>query len=306
MSSKKIIAKTILSAVFYIIFAFFSCNNIKMGNISSIVPLVHINEANASETAVPSTIKSIDILYEININSKIDVTEKIAFDGNVTGELEYKISKYYKSDNNELDYLDTNYIIKDIKVYQGESEKIQYKTEEDNKEIKLFIDISNLKENQKYITLKYTIENAIKKVEKKDNENVRNNVELLGNLILLGGGEINNIKSLTAKVESKYADIGSVECYAGDLNAGQRLCLSEFDKNEARFYSTGLLGEGNGFLASFKMKKGGSIEAPGKVGGFLNQVINFLRVNAVAIILTIVVVILFIYIWKKVFYIKKI
>jgi hypothetical protein len=300
-----------------------------------LIPLVHIHAVHAQNVPVPVVVKSIDAVYEIGIDAVITVTEKISFSqdnvgidsrlrgndtggsGNDTGgsgEYVRTIPKRISNDKCQITNIkcqgsghNVSYGVRDVKVYGEGSVEIRSKISENNNNVEVGFDISNLPKDKNFVTLKYKIERAIAEVEKKDNLNVRNNIEMLGSLLVLGGGTDEfQVKSVTVKIKSPDAVFATVECYAGNIENEQRMCLSEFDKNEGRVYSTGFLGEGKGMLVSFKMMKGGEVKAPGKGAQFFGGTWDYVRVNWMALAMGTAGLLLIVYVLRKVFYVRRI
>lgn len=269
-----------------------------------LVPMVLIKNVSAeNEVSVP-VVRSIDVVYEINLDSKISVSEKITFENGQMGEFIRIIPKTveFKNDGKEEKI---SYSLKNIVVSDASSAEVKNKIREDNDGVKITIALSDLTSEKRILNIKYEIDRSINIIGKKDESNERNNIELLGNLGVLSGGEEYTVKSVTAEIKSPYVVIGTMECFAGDIQNEQRMCFTEYDKNGGKSSSTNFLGQGKGFLISFKMMKGGDVKTPAKGAVLIGRIWDYLRVNVKEIALYVLVILVLIYIVRKLFYVYR-
>ncbi len=275
------------------------------------VPLVHLHIVKAENVTNVPVVQSLDVVYDIGLNSKISTTETIIFENNFKGQYIRRIPKkvvYTKTEERSYKKEVTgSYSVKGIEVFMGNTKQMEYKLKEDNDQVEVAVEVKDLPSEDRRIILKYEIDRAITEVEKKDEQNTRNNIELLGRIgVLSSGKEEYLIKSITAQIISPYAEIGTMECFAGDIENEQRMCLTEYKKDSGKSLSTNYLGEGKGFVISFKMMKGGDIKTPGKTSSYFAGILDFLRVNAKIIIICGAGLLLLIYFAGKIFYIRRI
>ncbi len=96
-------------------------------------------------------------------------------------------------------------------------------------------------------------------------------------------------------INSPFSDVADVSCYAGDVLSKQRMCLSEYDKNKARIYSTGEMGNGREFVYQFGARKNNTLEYPGKRDRFFGWIRN--NIEVISIFATVVTLGLVTLIW---------
>lgn len=258
----------------------------------------------SAEQINPVEIRSLDITYEVGIGSEIFVTEKIVPEEGQTGEYVRTIPKKLSAKVNPKKE-DVNYAIYDIKAFAKDSKTLEYKVKEDNESVKILVNLSDIPKGTEYITIKYKIERAIGKILKDDDISFRNNIELFAYIYVLGESD-HRYKSLSAKIVSSHAELVNMECYAGDVGFGQRMCLTEFDKNAGKSSSTSLMGEGKEFLIAFKFLQGGDVKTPNTIVSVLSQTLDYLRINWLFILIFILLIFIIFKIVRKTLYIEKV
>lgn len=275
------------------------------------VPLVQSSFTKAQNFTVPPIAKSDNVNYEIDVNSDINVTEVISFNQASTGEFTRVIPKYLnnvpvpENMKSDREHSKINVGISDLKLTASGIDNFKYDETETSNDINVTFDVSELTPSKREVTLTYKMKRAINEITNQDSQATRNNIELFG-LLLPFSNAGSTVDSVIVKVTSSYATFGGVECYGGNIQSGQRRCLSEFDKNEARAYSTASVGSGEGFLVSFTIFKGGSVKTAGGVSRFFSTVLDYLRVNWLRVLIILVVVAIILYLVKKIFYIKRV
>lgn len=83
-----------------------------------------------------------------------------------------------------------------------------------------------------------------------------------------------DIASASAEVESAYAEITKVECFAGQAGSTDEFCSSDFNKSGAAFNSTQTLGQGKDFTIVIGLAKQSRLEFPGKLEEILQTLID--------------------------------
>ena len=73
-----------------------------------------------------------------------------------------------------------------------------------------------------------------------------------------------DIASASALVDSPYAEITRVECFAGQAGSDEKFCGSDFDDSTAAFNSTQRLGEGRDFTVVIGLNNQNQLVFPGK------------------------------------------
>jgi hypothetical protein len=106
-------------------------------------------------------------------------------------------------------------------------------------------------------------------------------------------------------LKSQLALVTEANCWAGNLDIGQKFCLREFEGSYARFFSTWPLGEGKEFIVTAELASENQIEKPSRLSSFLELLIDKVKDYWPSVLLVVAATASLVKLVPKVFYIKR-
>lgn len=236
-------------------------------------------------------IKVIKFSLTVLPDSKVTAVEKIYLENYDGGSLTIDIPRRVNISENALFYG-----IEDLKVTLDGTKTIDFEKEEDGENIRLVIDgIKPDKNGNAEFIVSYKVSRGFSEGDLKD--------DFL--IYLVGSKTSYPVKSVQVNISSPDLEIVDASCFAGNVEGGQRMCVSEFDPDEARVSTTSPLGQGKGLAVSFGIRKGGGLNKPSESEMFFGKVVDTLGIYWKSITISILIVVLAGWVIKKTFYISR-
>jgi len=238
-----------------------------------------------------TTIKNIQFILTVAKNSEVAVLQKISLENYEGGSLTIDIPRRVNiSDNVRF------YGIENLKVTLDGTKTIDFEKEEDGENIRLVIDgVEPDKNGNAEFIVSYKVSRGFSEGDLKDDF-----------LIYLVGGKMPYpVRNTQATISAPDLEIVDASCFAGDVEGGQRMCVSEFDPDEARVASTTALGQGKGLAVQFGIRKGGNLEKPSASQLFFGKAVDYLGIYWKPIVISILIVVSVGWFGRKMFYIKR-
>lgn len=219
----------------------------------------HTLLANNVQAESLNIISEIQSELKVNNDSSLTVNEKIIFN-KLNQDYTHLITKSILV--NDDYYLFT---ISSPKVIDQSGGTIQFKTISTPDQTKLeFKDLNPLTQ---FIIISYTINKAIF---------TSNGFDFLFFQPVHPGSE-NLVKSSRVIINVDQTRVAERECFAGNLDAMDRHCVSEFDQNQARFSSTMNFAAGQGFIVKLLLFPNENIAVASTSSKWFTFIINNTR-----------------------------
>jgi len=237
-----------------------------------------------------TTIKNIQFILTIAKNSEVSVLQKISLENYDGGGITLYLPRKQKIEDKRLFYG-----IEDIRVSKDGTKGLEMSIEERKDDVKLTVEIDADKYKKAEFTVSYLVERAF----------VGSGLQDDFILDLIGDKFEYPVKSAEVTVNAPGFEIVDAECFAGDVADRQRMCVSEFDPDEARVASTTALGQGKGLAVQFGIRKDGNLEKPSASQLFFGKAVDYLGIYWKPIVISILIVVSVGWFGRKMFYIKR-
>ena len=237
-----------------------------------------------------TTIKNIQFILTIAKNSEVSVLQKISLENYDGGGITLYLPRKQKIEDKRLFYG-----IEDIRVSKDRTQRLEMSIEEREDDVKLTVEIDADKYKKAEFTVSYLVERAF----------VGSGLQDDFILDLIGDKFEYPVKSAEVTVNAPGFEIVDAECFAGDVADRQRMCVSEFDPDEARVASTTALGQGKGLAVQFGIRKDGNLEKPSASQLFFGKAVDYLGIYWKRMVGVALIIIMTFWIGRKVFYIRR-
>ena len=237
-----------------------------------------------------TTIKNIQFILTIAKNSEVSVLQKISLENYDGGGITLYLPRKQKIEDKRLFYG-----IEDIRVSKDGTKGLEMSIEERKDDVKLTVEIDADKYKKAEFTVSYLVERAF----------VGSGLQDDFILDLIGDKFEYPVKSAEVTVNAPGLEIVDAECFAGNVADRQRMCVSEFDPDEARVASTATLGQGKGLAVLFGIRKDGNLEKPSASQLFFGKAVDYLGIYWKRMVGVALIIIMTFWIGRKVFYIRR-
>ena len=235
-------------------------------------------------------IKNIQFILTVAKNSEVAVLQKTSLENYDGGGITLYLPRKQKIEDKRLFYG-----IEDIRVSKDGTQGLEMSIEEREDDVKLTVEIDADKYKKAEFTVRYLVERAF----------VGSGLQDDFILDLIDDKFEYPVKSTEVTVNAPGLEIVDAECFAGNVADRQRMCVSEFDPDEARVASTATLGQGKGLAVLFGIRKDGNLEKPSASQLFFGKAVDYLGIYWKRMVGVALIIIMTFWIGRKVFYIRR-
>ena len=242
-------------------------------------------------TAPVSKVTAVSSGYVIeNFGSKIEINQDTSLIIKETIEVDFFVPKHGIFRIIPVIYINngrtTRAQLKVLSVTDEVGQQYQYQTSRYNQSIKIKIgDSERTITGPHTYVIKYRISKVLLSYE--------DHYEVYWNVV---GHEWDAvIEKASATIESPYAEISKVSCFAGRAGSQDKLCEGDFSSQEASFATTTLISPGSDFTIVVALDKNNQLKFPGPI----ERIISFLLDNWGYLIAVIPLLTVFIFWFKK-------